>query len=97
MNENEWMKFRGDCLEHIKNMHENALKQYLNLAGFKDTFAYEYSFSENKFTIYTRRPGTWIGKGGAGAKLLKEILSKEVQENCDVAFKEIRGHFVVCQ
>lgn len=96
MNENEWMEIREDCLEYVKNLHENALKKYLNEIEFNDIFAYEYSYSENKFTIYTRRPGVWIGKGGAGVKLLKEILAKEVQEDCNVEFKEIRGKFVVC-
>jgi len=97
MNENEWMEFRGECSEYIKNLHENALKKYLNEIGFKDIFAYDYSYDENKFTIYTCRPGIWIGKGGTGVERLKEILSKEVKENCSVAFKEMRGHFVVCQ
>lgn len=97
MNENEWMEFRGECLEYVKNLHENALKKYLNEIGFKDIFAYEYSYSENKFTIYTRRPGVWIGKGGEGVKLLKEILAKEVKEDCNVEFKEICGNFVACQ
>lgn len=97
MNGNEWMEFRRESLECIKNLHENALKKYLNEIGFKDIFAYEYSYSENKFTIYTSKPGVWIGKGGAGVKLLKDILSKEVKDNCDVNFEEIRGHFIVCQ
>ena len=97
MNDNEWMEFRAESLEYVKNLHESALKKYLNEIGFKDIFAYEYSYSENKFTIYTCRPGIWIGKGGAGVERLKEILSKEVKENCSVAFKEMRGHFVVCQ
>ena len=97
-NENDdWMEFRGDCLEYIRNLHENALKKYLNEIGFKDIFAYDYNYSENKFTIYTCRPGIWIGKGGEGVRLLKEILSNEVKENCDVSFKEIHGHFIAHQ
>ena len=76
---------------------ENALKKYINAVGFKDTFAYSYDYSENKFTIYTRKPGIWIGKGGTGVQLLKEILSQEVKENCGVEFKEIRGYFVMCE
>ena len=96
MNTNEWIKTREDCLEYVKNLHENALKKYLDEIGFKDIFAYEYSYSENKFTIYTRKPGVWIGKYGVGVKLLKEILAREVKEDCNVEFKEIRGKFVVC-
>lgn len=90
-------KFRGNYSEYIKNLHENALKKYIYKAGFKDTFAYVYDYNANKFTIYTSRPGVWIGKGGEGVSLLKDILSKEVKENCDVDFKEIRGHFMTCK
>lgn len=91
---NDWMELRGDCLNYETNLHENAIKKYVNTIGFKDTFAYNYSYSDNTFTIYTSRPGIWIGKGGEGVKLLKEILSKEVREDCDVKFKEIRGKFI---
>ena len=97
MDDNEFMQIREDSLDYSRNKHENALKRYLNEAGFKDTFAYEYNYSENKFTIYTSKPGYWIGKFGAGVKFLKEILSKDVRENCSVEFKEIRGGFVTCK
>lgn len=89
-----WMEFRSDCMEFVKKMHETALKKYLDRVGIKDVFAYEYSYDENKFTIYTKYPGIWIGKGGQGVALLKEILSEDVKKNCDVCFKEIRGNFV---
>lgn len=89
-----WINYREECIESVKNLHVNALKKYLDKVGIKDVFAYEYNYGENKFTIYTRKPGVWIGKGGQGVTLLKQILSEEVKENCDVCFKEIKGYFV---
>ena len=92
-----WLDIREDATTYINNLHENALKHYVNEIGFKDTFAYKYDYNANKFVIYTCRPGIWIGKGGEGIKRLKEILAKEIKENCDVEFKEVRGRFVVYQ
>ena len=97
MDTNEWMEFRAESITYVDNLHESALKKYVQEAGFKDVFAYTYDFSKNKFTIYTRKPGVWIGLGGSGVKRLKEILSTDVRENCDVEFKEIRGRFIVCE
>ena len=95
--ENIEMKFREEGLIRMNNIHENALRHYLEEINFKDTFAYTYDYSENKFIIYTCRPGIWIGKGGEGVDLLKKILASEVAENCSVEFKEIRGRFVTCE
>jgi ribosomal protein S3 len=89
-----WLDFRSDCMEFTKKLHETALKKYLDRVGIKDVFAYEYSYDDNKFTIYTKYPGIWIGKGGQGVDLLKEILSEDVAKNCNVCFKEIRGNFI---
>lgn len=97
MNVNEFMDFRGDCIENIKNARENALKKYLDKIGFKDIFAYKYVYEENKLIIYTSKPGIWIGKYGVGVELLKDILLNELKENCDVCFEEIHGNFVAHQ
>ena len=94
MNDIEWLELREDAATHFKRIHENALKHYLDEIGFADTFAYEYSYSENRFIIYTQRPGIWIGRHGSGVDRLKEILSEEVKADCHVSFREINGHFV---
>ena len=93
----EWMEFRKDSIDYMNNVHESALKHYLEEINVKDTFAYTYDYCNNKFIIYTCRPGVWIGKGGKGVDRLKEILANEVAENCGVDFKEVRGRFVICQ
>lgn len=95
--EDNWMQFREESMNYMKNLHGNALKKYVNEAGFKDTFAYEYNYSTHKFTIYTSRPGVWIGKGGTGVDRLKEILLTELKKSCEIEFKEIRGEFVICK
>lgn len=95
--EDNWMQFREESMNYIKNLHSNALKKYVNEIDFKDTFAYEFNCRNNTFTIYTRKPGIWIGKGGVGVDRLKQILSEELKRDCKVEFKEIRGEFVVCK
>lgn len=97
MTDNEWIEFRGDCADYVRNIHEGALKKFLDEIGLKDTFAYDYDYSVNKFIIYTCRPGVWIGKGGKDVERLKEILSEEVRENCGVEFKAMRGHFMTSE
>ena len=94
-NSREWLSFRNDAINYMKNVEENALRKFLEQVGIKDIFAYDYDYSKNKFTIYTSKPGIWIGYHGKNVEILKEILSKEVKENCEVAFKEIRGRFIV--
>ena len=84
---------RCECLNFVKNLEINAFKKYLNEIGFKDNFAYNFDYRTRTFTIYTSKPGYWIGYKGKGAKRLKEILS-EVYEDCNIEFKEIRGSFV---
>ena len=92
---NEWLKTRGDCISYMNNILESALKQFTHKVGIKDIFAYDYNSGKNKFIIYTSRPGIWIGYHGNNVKILKEILSKEIKEGCDVEFKEIRSKFIV--
>ena len=93
----EWINIREDTLNYINKLHENAFKHFLQEIGLKDTFAYKYDYETNTFTVYTCRPGIWIGKGGKGVNRLKEILSQEVKENCNVEFVEIRGRFITCK
>jgi ribosomal protein S3 len=90
----EWMDFREEAIKAERERKENAFRRFLKEVGFVDTFAYDYSYADNKFTIYTSQPGMWIGYKGKNVALLKEILHNEVYKNCDVGFKEIRGHFV---
>lgn len=91
----DWMEFRGDCILYMERIRENAFKKFFNKVGIKDIFAYDYSYDKNKFTIYTSKPGIWIGLHGKNVEILREILSKEIKEGCDVEFKEIRGKFIV--
>lgn len=93
--DDEWMQLRGEAICYMNNLYENAFKQFADKVGLKDTFAYDYNYSENKFTIYTSRPGVWIGLHGKNVKILQHILSKEIKEGCEVEFKEIKGKFLV--
>ena len=90
----DWMEFRGDCILYMEKKRQEAFKHFMDKIGLKDTFAYDYSYLDNKFTIYTSKPGIWIGLHGKNVENLKDILSKEIREDCDVEFKEIRGKFI---
>ena len=91
-NENDdWMEFRGECILYMERIRENAFKKFFDKVGIN----YDYSYDKNKFTIYTSKPGIWIGLHGKNVEILREILSKEIKESCDVEFKEIRGKFIV--
>lgn len=92
---NDWLQLRGEAILSINKMREDALKHFMEKVGIKDVFAYEYNYDQNKFTIYTSKPGIWIGYHGKNVEILKEILSKEIKEGCGVEFKEIRGKFIV--
>ena len=83
----DFEELSGECAIFIKDRDQAALKRYLNERGMRDTFAYDYSYTENKFTIYTCKPGIWIGRGGEGVDRLKQILSEDVKEGCNVEFK----------
>ena len=53
---------------------------------------YTYEYSDNKITIYTDRPGYWIGYHGNGVTILKAALSTALhRDNVEVAFIELKG------
>lgn len=93
----DWMEFRGDAILYMEKIRQKAFKHFCDKVGIKDTFAYDYSYSDNKFTIYTSKPGIWIGLHGKNIEILKDILSKEIKEGCNIEFKEIRGKFITIQ
>lgn len=89
-----FMDLRAEAINTMDKLIENAFKQFMDKVGLKDIFAYKYNYDENKFTIYTSRPGFWIGYRGKNIEILKDILSKQIKEGCDVDFREIRGQFI---
>ena len=53
---------------------------------------YTYEYGTNKITIYTDRPGYWIGYRGNGVIILKAALSTALhRDNVEVAFIELKG------
>lgn len=53
---------------------------------------YTYEYVANKITIYTDRPGYWIGYHGNGVTILKASLSTALhRDNVEVAFIELKG------
>lgn len=90
----EFENFIAECSDYVDTLRKNAFEEFMNKVGIKDTFAYNYDCGKNKVTIFTCRPGVWIGFRGDNVKILKEILSKEIHEGCYVEFVEIKGKFL---
>lgn len=74
-----------------QNDLDNIIKEFLHKINFHDAVFIEETY--HKVTIYTTRPGVWIGKAGCNVDLLKKMLrnSEWFAEDVDVAFKEIHG------
>lgn len=90
----DWQEIRGNILEEIREIQEKPLRQYLTERNINDNFFYEYENINRELTIFTNRPGIWIGRGGEGVNRLKEILSKQFDHEVEVSFMEIKGRFM---
>lgn len=90
----DWQEIRGNILEEIREMQEKPLRQYLTERNINDNFFYEYEHINRELTIFTNRPGIWIGRSGEGVNRLKEILSEQFDHEVEVSFVEIKGRFM---
>ena len=75
-------------------MQEKPLRQYLTERNINDIFFYKYEHIDRELTIFTNRPGIWIGRSGEGVNRLKEILSEQFDHEVEVSFVEIKGRFM---
>lgn len=83
-------------MKEEKKAIEKTLKkcaEFFGITNFGNSVcAYTYEYGANKITIYTDRPGYWIGYHGNGVTILKAALSSALQrDNVEVAFIELRG------
>lgn len=92
--EDELYKCNEDIFAIERKKQEDTIKYFIKKAGFKDNFFYEYSYTDNKITIYTTQPGIWIGLHKENIPLLREIFSMGIKEGCNIEIKEIHGYFM---
>ena len=83
-------------MKEEKKAIEKTLKKCAEFFGITDcgnsVCTYTYEYGTNKITIYTDRPGYWIGYHGNGVTILKAALSAALhRDNVEVAFIELKG------
>ena len=72
----------------------SLLINFLKKNNIKDIFAYEIDYSNNVYTIYTSKPGLWIGRHGKTIEKLIEEVSKYEGDKFKIDIKSIKGHFL---
>ena len=80
-------------LKEEKNAIEETLKKCVEFFGITNCICtYTYEYSDNKITIYTDKPGLWIGYHGNNSTILRAALSAALhRDNVEVAFVELKG------
>ena len=83
-------------MKEEKKAIEKTLKkcaEFFGITNFGNSVcAYTYEYGANKITLYTDRPGYWIGYHGNGVTILKASLSTALhRDNVEVAFIELKG------
>lgn len=98
--ENEFQRFKSECLESMNNKYRTVLENWCKQIGYKYPIAYSrnYKNTENGIDkilkIFTKHPGIMIGKAGKNVDLLKEMLDKEFISGYAIEFVEVRGDFI---
>ena len=80
-------------MKEEKKAIEETLKKCASFFGItKSICTYTYEYSDNKITLYTDKPGLWIGYHGNSSTILRAALSTALhRDNVEVAFVELRG------
>lgn len=83
-------------MKEEKKAIEKTLKKCAEFFGITDCgnsiCTYTYEYGTNKITIYTDRPGLWIGYHGNSSTILRAALSTALhRDNVEVAFVEVKG------
>lgn len=68
-------------------------QKFMDNCNFHDNFFYDMCYRTHTCTIYTTKPGLWIGKHGKNLKALTEILSNDGM-HWDIKLKEIKGTYL---
>ena len=93
--EKQFQEFRADVLNFAAEQDKNLVDKWLRQTGYAEPIAYSYDYVDHKVTIYARRLGILIGKGGCNARCLKVMLFERFNREWNVSFKEINGGFLI--
>lgn len=79
--------------KYINKKQCQFIQEWCKEAHLNEPVAYDYDYTEG-FTIYTKRPGYLIGKGGELVNKYLNKLQNEFRASNKIKFIEIRGDFV---
>lgn len=84
-------------MKEEKKTIEKTLKKCAEFFGITNcgnsVCTYTYEYGANKITIYTDKPGLWIGYHGNSSTILRAALSTTLhRDNVEVAFVELKGN-----
>lgn len=94
MYDEEFEKFRDECLAFNHNQNCKLIEEWSKEAGVESPIGYYNELGKHRMTIYTDRPGYLVGKGGCLVDKFKKKLCEEFYaDKYEVKFVEIRGGF----
>lgn len=86
----DWMNIRADAIKYCRELRTTPIMDFMKEKSFNETIAYEYNTKDTELTIYTTRPGIWIGPRGREVNRLREILKENFGHDVEVNIKEIK-------
>lgn len=89
----QWEEMRNEVHNWAVNRERKFLEEFCAEAKVNEPIAYEYDHRTG-FTIYTNRPGYFIGKGGELINKFRTKLREEFYKTNDIKLVEIKGGFV---
>lgn len=80
-------------MKEEKKAIEETLKKCAEFLGITNCICtYTYDYSDKKVTLYTDKPGLWLGYYGNGSTILNAALSIALRrDGMQVAFVEVKG------
>lgn len=94
MYDDSFERFRGECLELDHKRNCKLIEEWCKEANVTSPVGYYNNLGGRTMTIYTDRPGQFIGKGGCLVDKFTERLCEEFfVEDYHVKFVEIRCGF----
>lgn len=90
---NSWEDEREAVISELQSYRKDMFQKFMDDCNFHDNFFYEMCYRTHTCTIYTTKPGLWIGKNGKNIKALTKILSSDGM-HWDVKLKEIKGTYL---
>ena len=85
------------ALEDMSERNERVMKNFFYRIGHKGIVGYKNDLETKVFTVWTDKPGIFIGKGGQNVRILKDILKEEFDYDYEIEVKVIEGKMLVIE